>query len=75
MTNSPDKFGAVKGFVNRNLVLIVMVPMLITLHWGWFTLQKNPNLVDQSNRKNPFDIVMKNIKNKWGDKKADEKDS
>ena len=26
-------------FVKRNIVMIVMVPVLVSMHWGWMKLQ------------------------------------
>jgi len=30
------------GFINRNLVSIVMIPGIILMHWGWLKLQDTP---------------------------------
>lgn len=38
------------GFINRNLVALVMIPSIIGLHYGWSELQGNTNLVPDGTR-------------------------
>lgn len=38
------------GFVNRNLVAIVMVPSIIAMHYGWSLLQDNKKLVPEDKK-------------------------
>ncbi|KXJ74725.1 hypothetical protein RP20_CCG013073 [Aedes albopictus] len=40
-----------KSFVNNNLVVIVMIPALIGIHWGWYQLHQNEALVPANERK------------------------
>ncbi|KAL3285615.1 hypothetical protein HHI36_000144 [Cryptolaemus montrouzieri] len=55
----------IKGFVHRNLVLLVFIPLLASVHWGWYALQQNPRLVHPSERHYPSDTFKKMIKEKW----------
>lgn len=34
-------------FINSNLLMIVCVPLIISIHYGWMLLQKNPKLVPE----------------------------
>jgi hypothetical protein len=50
--------GKVRGFFNRNMVAIVMVPALVLLHWGWYKLQDVEALVKKEEKKDiPIVIV------------------
>lgn len=60
MPDLPDKPGvmkSLKAFVNRNIVLVVMVPLIVSVHLGWLAIQENPKLVDQSTRRHHFQSV------------------
>lgn len=46
-----NKNPAIQSFINKYLVLIVCIPMLVGLHWGWAKIQDNPQLVDQEHKK------------------------
>lgn len=39
-----------RGFINRNLVAIVMIPSIIGIHYGWKSLQNNEALVSKSEK-------------------------
>ncbi|XP_046401622.1 uncharacterized protein LOC124167681 [Ischnura elegans] len=43
--------GRLKEFLNRNMVTVVMVPVLFVIHWGWVKLQDNEKLVRQYDKK------------------------
>lgn len=43
--------GKIKSFIDNNLVLIVFVPWIIGMHWGWAKIQDNPKLCDQEHKK------------------------
>lgn len=34
--------GKISQFINRNIVLIVMVPGIVLMHWAWIKLQDTP---------------------------------
>ena len=54
--------GGVKGFLNKWMITIVMVPSIIGLHWSWVMIQNNDKLVPEYQRKElPIFIVSKNI--------------
>lgn len=38
-------------FVNDNFVLLVGIPLIVGVHWGWWKLQQNPDLVELKDRK------------------------
>ena len=38
---------ALAGILRKNIVLVVCVPSLLAIHWGWYRLQYNPNFVYQ----------------------------
>lgn len=38
------------GFVNRNLVAIVMIPTIVGMHFGWSMLQDNKKLVPEGKK-------------------------
>ena len=35
------------GIVRRNIVLVVCIPTIVAIHWGWYRLQYNPKFVAQ----------------------------
>ncbi|KAF7280691.1 uncharacterized protein LOC143200761 [Rhynchophorus ferrugineus] len=35
-------------FLFDNSVLIVCVPLLVGIHWGWYKLQQNPDVAEES---------------------------
>lgn len=45
------------GFVKDYLPLIVMVPGLVGVHYGWFLLQQNEKLVPKGQQVNEQPIV------------------
>jgi len=38
--------------LRRNIVLLVCIPSLIALHYGWYKLQYNEDFVSAESRKN-----------------------
>jgi hypothetical protein len=43
--------GQLSGFLRRNVVLIVCVPSLALIHYGWYRLQFNDDFIDPADRK------------------------
>lgn len=40
----------VTNFLNKNLVLVVMIPGIVGLHWGWYKLQHNEKFVKKEDQ-------------------------
>lgn len=48
----------VRTFISKNMVALVMVPVIIGGHYGWYKLQGVDTLVSENERKNlPFASV------------------
>ncbi|XP_028168719.1 uncharacterized protein LOC135080515 [Ostrinia nubilalis] len=53
---------SIKPFISRNIVALVMVPMIIGGHYGWYKLQENDTLVSPEEReKLPIIKMIKNM--------------
>ena len=39
------------GFIRRNIVIVLALPILGVLHVGWYKLQSNQDFVDPSERR------------------------
>ncbi|KAI0230765.1 hypothetical protein LSAT2_018877 [Lamellibrachia satsuma] len=35
------------GLLRKNIVLVVCIPSIVAIHWGWYRLQYNPKFVSQ----------------------------
>ncbi|KAJ8924091.1 hypothetical protein NQ315_006872 [Exocentrus adspersus] len=49
--------GKLAMWINNNLVLLVCVPLIVGVHYGWSKLQEVPYLVDQSQRNKEMPII------------------
>ncbi|ENN77680.1 hypothetical protein D910_06005 [Dendroctonus ponderosae] len=53
-------------FLNNYFVLLVGVPLIVGIHWGWWKIQQNPELVDAQDRKKlPLFTVFQDLQAKW----------
>ncbi|XP_018570931.1 uncharacterized protein LOC108910714 isoform X1 [Anoplophora glabripennis] len=51
--------------INDNIVLIVGIPLIIGIHYGWAKLQDIPYLVDPAHKKQlPIITIYESLKNK-----------
>lgn len=54
--SSGNKF---RKFIKENLLLLTVIPLIVSFHWGWLQLQKNEKLVPPDQRKDlPIMIVI-----------------
>ena len=49
----------VAAFLRRNIVLVITVPSLIGLHYGWYRLQLNENFVPKDEKVKFFGVDLK----------------
>ena len=58
----------VLGFLRRNIVLVVTIPSIIGLHYGWYRLQFNENFVPKEEKVKVLGIDVKGLeksKSSW----------
>ncbi|KAJ8936551.1 hypothetical protein NQ314_012291 [Rhamnusium bicolor] len=57
--------GKLGKWLHDNMVLLIGIPLIVGVHYGWWKLQQIPALVDQSqNKEIPIIGAIKALKNK-----------
>lgn len=48
------QFGRLSEFVKRNIVLFVMIPTIVGIHWGWSKLQEIEEIAGPRKQQHPI---------------------
>jgi len=48
---------SIKNFLQRNVVIVTVLPGLAALHWGWLRIQENDVFVKEHERRTEFPLV------------------
>ncbi|KAL7646355.1 UNVERIFIED_CONTAM: hypothetical protein RMT77_003265 [Armadillidium vulgare] len=59
------QFGRLSEFVKRNIVLFVMIPTIVGIHWGWSKLQEIEEIAGPRKQQHPIAKGYNALKNKY----------